>query len=303
MPERRILEPEREKTGQRLDCYLSEALEVTRSAVQNWLEQGLVRVNGRPQEKNYRLREGDRIEAELPAPAPCQAVAEDIPLDIVYEDDDLLVVNKPKGMVVHPAAGNPSGTLVNALLAHCGDSLSGINGVLRPGIVHRIDKDTSGLLIVAKNDFAHQGLAEQIKAHSFDRIYEAVVCGHLREAAGRVDAPIGRHPVHRKRMAVTDRHSWQAVTHYETIREYPGYAYIRLRLETGRTHQIRVHMASLGHPVAGDEVYGKPLPGLQGQCLHARGIGFRHPRSGAYLHFTSPLPAYFTAFLEQIAKD
>ena len=185
MPERRILEPEREKTGQRLDCYLSEALEVTRSAVQNWLEQGLVRVNGRPQEKNYRLREGDRIEAELPAPAPCQAVAEDIPLDIVYEDDDLLVVNKPKGMVVHPAAGNPSGTLVNALLAHCGDSLSGINGVLRPGIVHRIDKDTSGLLIVAKNDFAHQGLAEQIKAHSFDRIYEAVVCGHLREAAGR----------------------------------------------------------------------------------------------------------------------
>ena len=272
-------------------------------AVQNWLEQGLVRVNGRPQEKNYRLREGDRIEAELPAPAPCQAVAEDIPLDIVYEDDDLLVVNKPKGMVVHPAAGNPSGTLVNALLAHCGDSLSGINGVLRPGIVHRIDKDTSGLLIVAKNDFAHQGLAEQIKAHSFDRIYEAVVCGHLREAAGRVDAPIGRHPVHRKRMAVTDRHSRQAVTHYETIREYPGYAHIRLRLETGRTHQIRVHMAYLGHPVAGDVVYGKPLPGLQGQCLHAREIGFRHPRSGAYLHFTSPLPAYFTAFLEQIAKD
>ena len=303
MPERRILEPEREKTGQRLDCYLSEALEVTRSAVQNWLEQGLVRVNGRPQEKNYRLREGDRIEAELPAPAPCQAVAEDIPLDIVYEDDDLLVVNKPKGMVVHPAAGNPSGTLVNALLAHCGDSLSGINGVLRPGIVHRIDKDTSGLLIVAKNDFAHQGLAEQIKAHSFDRIYEAVVCGHLREAAGRVDAPIGRHPVHRKRMAVTDRHSRQAVTHYETIREYPGYAHIRLRLETGRTHQIRVHMAYLGHPVAGDVVYGKPLPGLQGQCLHAREIGFRHPRSGAYLHFTSPLPAYFSAFLEQIAKD
>ena len=303
MPERRILEPEREKTGQRLDCYLSEALEVTRSAVQNWLEQGLVRVNGRPQEKNYRLREGDRIEAELPAPAPCQAVAEDIPLDIVYEDDDLLVVNKPKGMVVHPAAGNPSGTLVNALLAHCGDSLSGINGVLRPGIVHRIDKDTSGLLIVAKNDFAHQGLAEQIKAHSFDRIYEAVVCGHLREAAGRVDAPIGRHPVHRKRMAVTDRHSRQAVTHYETIREYPGYAHIRLRLETGRTHQIRVHMAYLGHPVAGDVVYGKPLPGLQGQCLHAREIGFRHPRSGAYLHFTSPLPAYFTTVLEQIAKD
>lgn len=303
MPEQRILEPEREKTGRRLDLYLSEALAITRSAAQNWLEQGLILVNGCRQDKNYRLREGDRIEVELPAPAPCQAVAEEIPLDIVYEDDDLLVVNKPKGMVVHPAAGNPSGTLVNALLSHCGDSLSGINGVLRPGIVHRIDKDTSGLLIVAKNDFSHQGLAEQIKAHSFDRIYEAVVCGHLREAVGRVDAPIGRHPVHRKKMAVTDRHSRPAVTYYETLREYPGYAHIRLRLETGRTHQIRVHMAYLGHPVAGDGVYGKPLPGLQGQCLHAREIGFIHPRSGEYLHFTSPLPDYFTAFLEKIAKE
>lgn len=303
MAEQRIWEPEREQTGRRLDCCLCEKLEITRSAAQGLLEQGLVLVNGRPQGKNYRLREGDRIQAALPDPEPCQALAEDIPLDIVYEDDDLLVVNKPEGMVVHPAAGNPSGTLVNALLAHCGDSLSGINGVLRPGIVHRIDKDTSGLLIVAKNDFAHQGLAEQIQEHSFSRVYEAVVTGHLREPAGKVDAPIGRHPVQRKKMAVTPQHSRRAVTHYETIREYPGYSHIRLRLETGRTHQIRVHMAYLGHPVAGDAVYGKPLPGLRGQCLHAREIGFVHPRSGAYLHFSSPLPAYFTAFLQKIARD
>lgn len=293
-----------EEEGQRADKLLAQEVEeLTRSAAQQLLAQGLVTCEGKPLGKSEKLKAGQEIVVVLPDAQPLDVQAQDIPLDIVYEDGDLLVVNKPKGMVVHPAAGNPSGTLVNALLAHCGDSLSGINGVLRPGIVHRIDKDTSGLLIVAKNDFAHQGLAEQIKAHSFDRIYEAVVCGHLREAAGRVDAPIGRHPVHRKRMAVTDRHSRQAVTHYETIREYPGYAHIRLRLETGRTHQIRVHMAYLGHPVAGDVVYGKPLPGLQGQCLHAREIGFRHPRSGAYLHFTSPLPAYFTAFLEQIAKD
>lgn len=293
-----------EEAGQRVDKLLSAALEdMTRSAVQNLIENGCVTCGGKALSKSAKLKPGDQILVELPEVRPLEVRPQPIPLEVVYEDGDLLVVNKPKGMVVHPAPGHEEGTLVNALLAHCGDSLSGINGVLRPGIVHRIDKDTSGLLIVAKNDFAHQGLAEQIKAHSFDRIYEAVVCGHLREAAGRVDAPIGRHPVHRKRMAVTDRHSRQAVTHYETIREYPGYAHIRLRLETGRTHQIRVHMAYLGHPVAGDEVYGKPLPGLQGQCLHAREIGFRHPRSGAYLHFTSPLPAYFTAFLEQIAKD
>ena len=301
--EQQTLIPPKEMAGERLDRYVAEALQATRSSVQGWMEQGLILVNNMPQPKNYKLRGGETVSIHIPDPIACDAQPENIPLAVVYEDEDLLVVNKPKGMVVHPAAGNYTGTLVNALLAHCGDTLSGINGVMRPGIVHRIDKDTSGLLIVAKNDFAHQGLAEQIKAHSFDRIYEAVVCGHLREAAGRVDAPIGRHPVHRKRMAVTDRHSRQAVTHYETIREYPGYAHIRLRLETGRTHQIRVHMAYLGHPVAGDEVYGKPLPGLQGQCLHAREIGFRHPRSGAYLHFTSPLPAYFTAFLEQIAKD
>lgn len=293
-----------EEAGQRVDKLLSAALEdMTRSAVQNLIENGCVTCGGKALSKSAKLKPGDQILVELPEVRPLEVRPQPIPLEVVYEDGDLLVVNKPKGMVVHPAPGHEEGTLVNALLAHCGDSLSGINGVLRPGIVHRIDKDTSGLLIVAKNDFAHQGLAEQIKAHSFDRIYEAVVCGHLREAAGRVDAPIGRHPVHRKRMAVTDRHSRQAVTHYETIREYPGYAHIRLRLETGRTHQIRVHMAYLGHPVAGDVVYGKPLPGLQGQCLHAREIGFRHPRSGAYLHFTSPLPAYFTAFLEQIAKD
>ena len=305
MPERRILEPEREKTGQRLDCYLSEALEVTRSAVQNWLEQGLVRVNGRPQEKNYRLREGDRIEAELPAPAPCQAVAEDIPLDIVYEDDDLLVVNKPKGMVVHPAAGNPSGTLVNALLAHCGDSLSGINGVLRPGIVHRINKDTSGLLIVAKNDFAHQGLAEQIKAHSFTREYRAVVYGKIRED-GTVDAPIARHPQDRKRMAVQNTpNARNAVTHYFVTKNFTGFTQLRLRLETGRTHQIRVHMAYIGHPVAGDPVYGpkKVITQLHGQCLHAGLIGFIHPRTGEYMEFEAPLPPYFTDFVKTLHAE
>ena len=306
MPERRILEPEREKTGQRLDCYLSEALEVTRSAVQNWLEQGLVRVNGRPQEKNYRLREGDRIEAELPAPAPCQAVAEDIPLDIVYEDDDLLVVNKPKGMVVHPAAGNPSGTLVNALLAHCGDSLSGINGVARPGIVHRIDKDTSGLLIVAKNDFSHTRLAEQIQAHTFTREYSAVVYGSFKEDSGTVDQPLGRHPTDRKKIAVLPNSpsARRAVTHFWVVKRFQGFTQLRLRLETGRTHQIRVHMAYLGHPVAGDPVYGpkKSITSLEGQCLHAGKIGVVHPRTGEYLEFEAPLPAYFTGFLQKLKE-
>ena len=303
MPEQLTLEPGAEAAGQRRDRYVSYALEQTRSSIQNWLEQGLVMVNGRCEGKNYRLREKDRITIAMPEPAPCAAQAEEIPLDIIYEDDDLLVVNKPQGMVVHPAAGNPSGTLVNALLAHCGESLSGINGVMRPGIVHRIDKDTSGLLIVAKNDLAHQGLAEQIKEHSFSRVYEAVICGHLKETNGTVDAPIGRHPIHRKKMTVTEQHSRNAVTHYEVLQEYARYTHIRLKLETGRTHQIRVHMAYLGHPLAGDPVYGKSLSCLPGQCLHAREIGFVHPRSGEYLSFTSPLPDYFTAFLQNIAKQ
>ena len=291
-----------DRTGERLDRFVAEMSGNTRSAVQGWLEQSLVTVNGRVRSKSYALCEGETVQVDIPDPVVYEAAAEDVPLDIVYEDGDLLVVNKPKGMVVHPAAGNWEGTLVNALLAHCGDSLSGINGVLRPGIVHRIDKDTSGLLIVAKNDVAHNGLAEQIRVHSFLRCYEAVVIGHLKEDSGTVNAPIGRHPVHRKKMAVTDRGSKPAVTHYEVLGRYPGYTHVRLRLETGRTHQIRVHMAYLGHPVAGDTVYGPPkgLPELEGQCLHARTIGFVHPRTGEWLQFTGELPAYFVKFLEKI---
>ncbi|MGI6264028.1 MAG: RluA family pseudouridine synthase [Acutalibacteraceae bacterium] len=292
-----------EQAGQRLDRYLSEAAGVTRAAAQGWLETGCVDVGGVDRPKNYKIKAGDLITLRVPDPVSADVLAEDIPLEIVYEDGDLLVVNKPRGMVVHPAAGHTSGTLVNALLAHCGDSLSGINGVLRPGIVHRIDKDTSGLLIVAKNDRAHQGLAAQIKAHTFTRVYEAVVRGHMKSPSGTVDAPIGRHPAERKRMAVVATNSRPARTHYETIAEYPGYAHLRLRLETGRTHQIRVHMAHLGHPVAGDPVYGgRVLPGEPvGQCLHAKEIGFVHPVTGESLYFTSDLPGYFTDFLAALA--
>ena len=294
--------------GERADRVLAEQLSVTRATVQKWMEQGLVTdQNGRLLSKNTRFVGGESVVVSPPDPVPCEAVAQDIPLDVVYEDDDLLVVNKPKGMVVHPAAGNPDGTLVNALLAHCGDSLSGIGGVTRPGIVHRIDKDTSGLLIVAKNDAAHQGLAEQIKEHSFTREYEAVIVGHLKEHSGTINAPIGRHPVDRKKMAITDKNSKNAVTHYTVLAEYAGYSHVRLRLETGRTHQIRVHMASLGHPVAGDAVYGgsrQPLQsiGLQGQCLHAKKIGFIHPVTNEYLEFDSALPPYFQKVLTHIAK-
>ncbi len=292
-----------EYSGDRIDSFLSRALSITRSAAQHWLEQGRVTLSdGRVLAKSARVAEGQVVCVDEPEPEPCEAVAQNIPLDIVYEDDDLLVVNKPKGMVVHPAAGNPDGTLVNALLYHCPDSLSGINGVMRPGIVHRIDKDTSGLLIVAKNDKAHQGLAEQIKEHSFTRIYEAVIVGHLRESQGTVDAPIGRHPTNRKKMTVIDRNSKNAVTHYTVLEEFTGYSHVRLQLETGRTHQIRVHMAHLGHPVAGDTVYGgaKQPTELCGQCLHAKVIGFVHPITGEYLEFDSPLPPYFDAFLKKI---
>lgn len=291
----------------RADLAVSELLEgQTRSGVQKLMLAGAVLCGGRPLSKNDRVAEGQTIEVLLPDPAPMeQAEPENIPLDIVYEDDDLLVVNKPKGMVVHPAPGNRDKTLVNALLYHCGDSLSGINGVIRPGIVHRIDKDTSGLLIVAKNDFAHQSLAAQIKEHSFTREYEAVVYGHLREQSGTVDAPIGRHPTDRKKMTVTQKNSRRAVTHYQVLEELPGFSYVRLRLETGRTHQIRVHMAYLGHPVAGDPVYGpkKVIPSLNGQCLHARVIGFRHPRDSRYIELTSPLPPYFTDFLARLRSQ
>lgn len=295
---------EREE-GIRLDKVLAERLpDLTRTAIQRLLEEELVLINGKPAAKNRKGRAGDSVAVRIPDPEPLCLQAENVPLDIVYEDDDLLVVNKPQGMVVHPAPGNYQGTLVNALLAHCGTSLSGINGVIRPGIVHRIDKDTSGLLMVAKNDFAHQGLARQIKEHSFRREYEAVVAGRMKQESGVVNAPIGRHPIDRKKMAVTEKNSKEAVTYFRVIAEYPGYTHIRLRLETGRTHQIRVHMAYLGHPVAGDPVYGprKPDLGLKGQCLHARLIGFVHPRDGRYLEFESPLPDYFARLLIKLEQ-
>ena len=293
--------------NKRLDAYLAQELDVSRSMAQQWLSDSLVCVNGKVAGKSFKIVGGEEISVDIPAPISYEIKAEPIPLDVVYEDADLLVVNKPKGMVVHPAAGHYEGTLVNALLHHCGDSLSGINGVLRPGIVHRIDMDTSGLLMVAKNDKAHQGLSEQIKVHSFTRIYEAVIVGHLKQASGTVDAPIGRHPTLRKKMAVTPTNSKPATTHYEVLAEYPGYSHVRLRLETGRTHQIRVHMAHLGHPIAGDAVYGasnqpKECLALHGQCLHAKEIGFVHPISGEELYFTSNLPSYFESFLNTISK-
>ncbi len=294
-----------EQQNKRVDVYLAAELDISRSMAQQWLTDSLVQVNSKTISKNYKLCGGEEISVDIPAPVAYELKAENIPLDIMYEDADLLVVNKPKGMVVHPAAGHYEGTLVNALLHHCGDSLSGINGVLRPGIVHRIDMDTSGLLIVAKNDKAHQGLSEQIKVHSFMRVYEAVIVGHLKEQQGTVNAPIGRHPIHRKKMAVTSTNSKPATTHYEVIAEYPGYSHIRLRLETGRTHQIRVHMTYLGHPLAGDTVYGaanqpKECRDLNGQCLHAKQIGFIHPISGEELHFGSELPPYFIKLLNTL---
>ena len=299
-----IVEVNSEYSGERLDKFLTSFIDnISRTAIQKQIEEGYIKVNGSTVSKNYRLNEGDEIEAEEQELKEIDAQPENIPLDIVYEDNDLLVVNKPRGMVVHPAPGNYSGTLVNALLYHCKDSLSGINGVLRPGIVHRIDKDTSGLLIVAKNDKAHLGLAEQIKEHSFTREYNAVICGRLKEPEGTVNAPIGRSTKDRKKMCVTDTNSKEAITHYSLIEEYEKYSHLSLKLETGRTHQIRVHMAYLGHPVAGDPVYGndKFSAYLNGQCLHAKKIGFIHPANGEYLEFDSDLPDYFTGFISKIS--
>ena len=294
-----------EAAGERLDRFLAESVEgLTRSAAARLLEEGRVTADGKAAGKNHRLRGGEALAVDMPDPEPAEALPEDIPLDVVYEDGDIIVVNKPVGMVVHPAPGHPDGTLVNALLFHCAGSLSGVGGALRPGIVHRIDRDTSGLIVAAKNDFAHQGLAAQLQDHSMRRTYEAVVVGHLREDRGTVDAPIGRCPTDRKRMAVTERNSRAAVTHYEVLRRFRGYTYIRCVLETGRTHQIRVHMAYIGHPLYGDTVYGakRPAADMTGQCLHAVALDLTHPRTGERMHFTSPLPAEFTALLEKLEK-
>ncbi len=286
--------------SRRLDVFIAETAEVTRSHAVKLIEGGAVLVNGTLADKKYKLKAGDSVEISIPEPEEYEVEPQNIPLDIVYEDEHLLVVNKPKGMVVHPAAGNMDGTLVNAVLYHCGDSLSGINGVLRPGILHRIDKNTSGLLMVAKNDASHNFLAEQIKEHSFTREYEAIVYGNLKENSGTVNAAIGRHPQKRKQMAVIEG-GREAVTHYKVLERLNGFTHLSLRLETGRTHQIRVHMAYLGHPVAGDEVYGpkKVITSLNGQCLHAKKIGFIHPDSREYMEFDSSLPEYFEAFLKR----
>ncbi len=294
-----------DSSGERLDAFLARSMEgLTRSAAQRLLEEGHVLLNGSPGKKNARLAPGDRVTVTVPEPKEVDIAPRQIPLDIVYEDEDVVVLNKPKGLVVHPAAGHQDDTLVNGLLYALGDSLSGINGELRPGIVHRIDKDTSGLLAVAKNDLAHTVLASQLKDHSMARTYEAIVCGSFRESSGTVDAPIGRHPTDRKRMCVTDRNSKNAVTHWEVIRSYRGYTHIRCRLETGRTHQIRVHMAHIGHPILGDTVYGhkKPELGQDSQCLHAGLLCFRHPRDGRPVIVSAPLPEYFTQVLEKLEK-
>ena len=292
--------------GQRLDRWLAgQAGAPSRSALQGLMEAGFVRRNGAPANKKDKLAAGDRITLTLPDPQPIEAQPQDIPLDIVYEDDHLLVVNKPKGMVVHPAPGNPDGTLVNALLYHCRGQLSGVGGAIRPGIVHRIDKDTRGLLVVAKDDLTHQGLSEQMAVHAIHRVYHAVVYGNFRQDAGTIEAPIGRDPRDRKRMAVTPGQGKRACTHWQVLERFGRFTLLACRLETGRTHQIRVHMAHIGHPLAGDPVYGprSVIRDLQGQCLHAKELGFRHPVTGQELRFDSPLPAYFTTFLERLRKE
>jgi 23S rRNA pseudouridine1911/1915/1917 synthase len=294
-----------EQAGERIDVLLARSVEgLTRSAAQRLLDDGLVLCQGKPVKKNYKAAAGDEFSVTVPEAAPVELVAQDIPLDVVFEDDDVIVINKPKGLVVHPAAGHADGTLVNALLAHCGDSLSGIGGEKRPGIVHRIDKDTSGLLIVAKNDFAHQALAAQLKDHTLRRTYEAIVCGSVKDDFGTIDAPIGRCPTDRKKMAVTQKNSREAVTHFTVFARYRGYTHLRLQLETGRTHQIRVHLAYRGHPILGDLVYGhkKPELGQSSQCLHARELTFLHPRTGEETTVRCDLPPYFQEVLRKLGE-
>lgn len=292
-----------DRDGERLDSALSRLVpELTRSQAQRLIEQGAVTQAGRPVKKNEKLPAGTALELEIPEVHETPIAAQDIPLEVCYEDADVIVVNKPKGLVVHPAPGHADGTLVNALLAHCGDSLSGIGGEKRPGIVHRIDRDTSGLIIAAKNDTAHLALSAQLADHTLARTYECLVVGNFREDSGTVDAPIGRHPTDRKKMAVTQKNSRRAVTHWEVIARYPGVTHLRCRLETGRTHQIRVHLAHIGHPILGDTVYGnkKPVPGLTGQCLHATGLRFIHPRTGQPVELTCPRPEEFERMLEKL---
>ena len=299
--------------GQRIDTVVGEREKISRSAAAKLVEDGMVLVNGARVAKNYKIKENDKIDVYHPDVQPCEVVPQDIPLDIVYEDNDIIVINKPKGMVVHPAAGNPDGTLVNALLYHCGDSLSGIGGVARPGIVHRIDKDTSGLLVVAKNDESHLSLSGQLKTHSVSRVYHAIAIGNFKDVSGTVDAPIGRHPTDRKKMAVIKNREYtarDAVTHYRVVERFNGFSYIQCVLETGRTHQIRVHMSYLGHPLLGDTVYGGDKTKFQvlhkdcinGQCLHAKELHFVHPKTHDLLTFTSPLPPDFEKTLDILRK-
>jgi len=292
-------------SGERLDAFLARSLEnMSRSGAQKLLEEGCVTVQGKPAKKNHKLNIGEAVCVTLPEPKALDVMPKEMPLDIVYEDEDVLVLNKPKGLVVHPAAGHQDDTLVSGLLYALGDQLSGINGVLRPGIVHRIDKDTSGLLAVAKNDLAHTVLASQLKDHTMARTYEAIVCGNLKEDSGTVDAPIGRHQTDRKKMCVTAHNSKEAITHWEVVARYRGYTHIRCKLETGRTHQIRVHMAHIGHPILGDTVYGRKKPelGQDSQCLHAGCLCFKHPRDGRPVMVFAPLPAYFEQVLEKLQK-
>ncbi|MCR5542259.1 MAG: RluA family pseudouridine synthase [Ruminococcus sp.] len=303
MPDRFEFTAATENIGERIDKLLSIQLpEMSRSALQKLVTDGCVIVNGNSVNKNYKMKNGDIVTVDIPEPEELKAEPQDIPIDIVYEDDSLLVVNKPQGMVVHPAAGNPDGTLVNALMYHCKGRLSSINGVIRPGIVHRIDKFTSGLLMVAKTDKAHNFLAQQIKDHSFTREYNAICVGRFKDLTGTVNEPIGRSKFDRKKMCVTYQNCKEAVTHYEVLEELGQYSLVKFRLETGRTHQIRVHSAFIGHPVLGDDVYGKAYKGLDGQCLHAKKLGFIHPESGEYMEFDSELPEYFVKVLEKLRK-